>query len=62
MKELLLFLTSNYPIERVNKELLENKYNLFDNVKLLNENDLDSNITKIINFIKFNYGERGYGY
>ena len=48
MKELLLFLTSNYPIERVNKELLENKYNLFDNVKLLNENDLDSNITKII--------------
>ena len=55
MKELLLFLTSNYPIERVNKELLENKYNLFDNVKLLNENDLDSNITKIINFIKFNY-------
>ena len=62
MKELLLFLTSNYPIERVNKELLENKYNLFDNVKLLNENDLDSNITKIINFIKFNYGEKGYGY
>ena len=51
MKELLLFLTSNYPIERVNKELLENRYNLFDNVKLLNENDLDSNITKIINSV-----------
>ena len=48
MKELLLFLTSNYPIERVNKDIIENKYNLFDEVKLLNENDLDVYIKPIV--------------
>lgn len=61
-KELLLFLTSNYPIIRVNKDIIENKYNLFDEVKLLNENDLDEEIQTIINSIKSKYGNKGYGY
>ncbi len=66
-KELLLFLTSNYPIERVNKDIIKNKYNLFDEIKLLNENDLDDYIKPIVesNIIKYhndNYPLRGYGY
>lgn len=66
-KELLLFLTSNYPIERVNKDIIENKYNLFDEVKLLNENDLDDYIRPIVesNIKKYkneNFPNRGYGY
>ena len=43
-KELLLFLTSNYSTERINYDLLDdnnNKYGFFDEVKRLNENDLD---------------------
>ena len=67
MKELLLFLTSNYSIERVNKDIIENKYNLFDEVKLLNENDLDDYIRPIVvsNIEKYKnekFPKRGYGY
>ena len=61
-KELLLFCTSNYAIDRVNNDLIKNKYNLFDEVKLMNENDLDQNILNLINKIKSKYGDRGYGY
>ena len=59
-KELLLFCTSNY--FRVNNDLIHNKYNLFDKVKLLSEYDLDDNIKNIINTIINKYGIRGYGY
>lgn len=59
-KELLLFCTSNYT--NINKDLIDNKYNLFDEVKLLTENDLDDYIKPIVeNNIK-KYGMRGYGY
>lgn len=61
-KELLLFLTSNYPTERINQNLINNEFSLFDEVKLLNENNLDKNILNIINKIKSKYGDRGYGY
>ena len=61
-KELLLFLTSNYPKFRVNQDLINNKYNLFDEVKLLNENNLDDHIKSIIKNIIDKYGNRGYGY
>jgi len=61
-KELLLFLTSNYNIDRVNNDLIENKYNLFDKVKLLNENDLDNYIKPIVENNIEKYGLRGYGY
>lgn len=68
-KELLLFCTSNYPIVRINNDLIKNKYNLFDEVKLLNENDLDDYIKPIVenNIKKYGYDgqgypTRGYGY
>lgn len=61
-KELLLFLTSNYPIERVNKKLLDNNYNLFDEIKLLNEYDLDEYISNIINSLIEKHGNKGYGF
>ena len=68
-KELLLFCTSNYPIIRINNDLINNKYNLFDEVKLLNENDLDDYIKPIVenNIKKYGYDgqgypTRGYGY
>ena len=61
-KELLLFISSNYDKNRINNELFENKYNLFDEIKVLNENDLDDYIKPIINNIINTYGIRGYGY
>ena len=62
-KELLLFLTTDYwQTWRINNNLLKNQYNLFDEVKLLNENDLDSYIKSIINNIMSTYDLRGYGY
>ena len=61
-KELLLFLTSNYPTERINQNLINNEFSLFDEVKLLNENDLDDYIKPIVeNNIK-KYGHDGNGY
>ena len=61
-KELLLFLTSNYPLERVNKKLLDNNYNLFDEIKLLNEYDLDEYISNIIKSLIEKHGNKGYGF
>lgn len=70
-KELLLFLTSNYSTERINYNLLDdnnNKYGFFDEVKRLNENDLDDYIKPIVKHIIDNYSRndgwkgRGYGY
>ena len=70
-KELLLFLTSNYSSERINYDLLDdnnNKYGFFDEVKRLNENDLDDYIKPIVKHIIDNYSRndgwkgRGYGY
>lgn len=61
-KELLLFLTTNYPIDRCNKNLLENKDNLFNIVKILSEYDFDDYITNIIQDTINKYGTRGYGY
>lgn len=57
----LLFRTSNYPIQRTNYSLL-NHTDVFDEIKLLTENDLDNNIRSIINNIFEKYGDRGYGY
>lgn len=62
MKKLLLFLTSNYSIDRINNDLIKNKYNLFDEVKLMNENDLDNYIKPIVESNIEKYGLRGYGY
>ena len=59
-KELLLFCSSNY--KNVNNDLIINKYNLFDEVKLLTENDLDNNIKSIVESNIKKYGIRGYGY
>lgn len=61
--KLLLFCSSNYyNINRINKDLIDNKYKLFNEVKLLNEHDLDDNIKVIINNIIAKYGNKGYGY
>lgn len=66
-KELLLFCSSNY--FRINQELIDNKYDLFDKVKLLTEDDLDDYIKPIVesNIEKYGhdgngYPNRGYGY
>lgn len=59
-KELLLFCSSNY--FNINENLIKNRYNLFDEVKLLNENDLDNYIKKIVNDIITKYDKKGYGY
>ena len=59
-KELLLFCTSNYI--NVNKDLIDNKYNLFNEVKLLTENDLDDYIKPIVESNIKKYGIRGCGY
>jgi hypothetical protein len=66
-KELLLFCTSNY--FNINNELVNNKYNLFNEVKMLNENDLDDYIKSIVESNIEKYGHdgngwpnRGYGY
>ena len=60
MKKLLLFCSSNYT--RINNDLIINKFNLFDDVKLLTENDLDDNIKHVIDSYIKEYGLRGYGY
>ena len=62
VKKLLLFITSNYPKFRINKSLQKNKYNIFDNVELFNENNLDDPIKNIINYIINKYDNVGYGY
>jgi hypothetical protein len=66
-KELILFCTSNY--KNINKDLIDNKYDLFDEVKLLTENDLDDYIKPIVEDNRQKYGhdgngwpDRGYGY
>jgi len=59
-KELFLFCTSNYI--NINEDLINNKYNLFDEVKLVNENDLDDYIKPIVENTINKYGRRGYGY
>lgn len=59
-KELLLFCSKNY--KNINKDLIDNKFNLFDEVKLLNDDDLDNYIKLIVNNIIEKYGTRGYGY
>lgn len=61
-KELLLFITPNYNKERINQDLLDNKYNLFDEVKLLTNDDLDDYIKPIVENNINKYGMRGYGY
>lgn len=63
MKKLFVFITSNFDKSRINQNLLNGAYNhLFDEIKILNENDLDNNIKSIIDNIIKNYGDRGYGY
>lgn len=59
-KELLLFISSNY--WRINKDLLQDKYDLFDEIKILTENDLDDYIKPIVDNNIEKYGIRGYGY
>lgn len=59
-KELLLFCTSNYL--NINKNLINNKYDLFDEIKLLTENDLDDYIKAIVESNIKKYGFKGYGY
>jgi len=61
-KELLLFISNNYPSNRINNDLSNNRYDLFDEIKLLNENNLDKFIKNIIENIITKYGYRGYGY
>ena len=64
--KLLLFCSTNYHNEKFNKNLVNNEYNLFNEIKLLTENDLDPYITSIVkNNMKlygYNYANRGYGY
>ena len=59
-KELLLFITKKY--FNINQDLIDNKYQLFDEVILLNEDNLDETIKDIINDIRNKYDEKGYGY
>ena len=63
MKKLFIFITSNFDKSRINKNFLDGTYNhLFDEIKILNENDLDNYIKPIIDNIMQKYGNRGYGY
>ena len=62
MIKYILFKTSNHPKFRTNYDLL-NYTDIFDDIKLLTENDLDDYISNIINNILKKYSTlRGYGY
>lgn len=70
MKKLFLFITSNFDKSRINQNLLNGAYNhLFDEIKILNENNLDDYIKPIVENNRQKYGhdghgwpDRGYGY